>query len=305
MKQLLLLAIILFASFTAFGQINVEDSTMQVIGYWDKNETQTYLITHQKYRISGADTTKREFTKYEVDVTIKDSTAKSYTIEWAYRGVQMDTDNQFTKKLAEISNNLKVIIKTNEMGAFEEVVNWKEIRDEIKRGTTHLRKEFKHLPGIDKTIDLVESMFTTKEAIEAGAIKDIQQFYTYHGAKYELGKEVNGKLQLTNLFGGKPFDTDVTISLDEIDVEENNAIIRMWQIVDSKQLTDATYAFLNKMAAGTGAKALKPGDLPPLQNETRTSARVHGSGWIIYSIETKEVTAENALAFEERIIEIK
>ncbi|MBW7467522.1 hypothetical protein ABID22_002965 [Pontibacter aydingkolensis] len=44
MKQLLLTTLTLLISFTAFGQINLQDSTVQVIGYWDKNETQSYVI---------------------------------------------------------------------------------------------------------------------------------------------------------------------------------------------------------------------------------------------------------------------
>ncbi|MER2997048.1 hypothetical protein [Pontibacter populi] len=305
MKQLLLLALTFLISFTTFAQINLEDSTMQVIGYWDKNETQTYIITNEKYRISGTDTTQREFVTYEVDVTIKDSTANSYTIEWLYRNIDPGTDNPFARKLAGISDNMKVIIKTDEMGSFQEVVNWKEIRDEIKKATALLRKEFKHIPQIDEVTAKVESMFSTKEAIQAQAIKDVQQFYTYHGAKYTLGEEVTGNLPITNLLGGKPFNSEVTILLDEINSEDDNAILRMWQTLDSKELTDATYAYLKQKADKTGTAFPSRDKFPVLQNETRTSARIHGSGWVIFSRETKEVTTEGALAFEERIIEIK
>jgi hypothetical protein len=305
MKQLLLLAFAFLTSFTTFAQINIEDSTMQVIGYWDKNETQTYVITNEKYRVSGTDTTQREFVTYEVDITIKDSTANSYTIDWLYRNIDPGTENPFARKLAGISENMKVIIKTNEMGAFKEVVNWKEIRDEIKKATGLLRKEFKHIPQIDEVAAKVEGMFSTKEAIQAQAIKDVQQFYTYHGGKYALGEEVNGNLPITNLLGGKPFNSDVTLLLDEINTEDDNAILRMWQTIDSKELTDVTYAFLKQKADASGANFPARDKFPTLQNNTTTDARIHGSGWIIFSRETKEVTTEGALAFEERIIEIK
>ena len=47
-------------------------------------------------------------------------------------------------------------------------------------------------------------------------------------------------------------------------------------------------------------------DFPSLTNETYTASRIHGeTGWIIYSIETKEVKAEETTNIEERIIEIK
>jgi len=42
------------------------------------------------------------------------------------------------------------------------------------------------------------------------------------------------------------------------------------------------------------------------KNETNTASRIHGaSGWVIYSIETKEIKAADSTNIEERIIEIK
>lgn len=305
MKQLILFALTFLISFISFGQISLEDSTVQVIGYWDKNETQTYIITNEKYRVTGTDTTKREFVTYEVDITVKDSTANSYTIEWLYRHVDLDTENPFSRKLAGISNNLKVLIKTDELGAVKEIVNWEQIRDEIKKSTAALRIEFKHIPQIDLVVDKVEATFSSKEAIEALAVKDINQFYTFHGAKYDLGQEINGQLPVPNTLGEEPFTADVTILLDEINAEDDNYILRMWQTIDSEVLTETTYTHLKKIAGANAANFPTREDFPALQNEIMTAARIHGSGWVIYSRETKEVTADGALAFEERVIEIK
>ncbi|TPE46413.1 hypothetical protein [Pontibacter mangrovi] len=304
MKQLILFSLTFFTSSLSFAQINLEDSTVQVIGYWDKNETQTYAITNEKYRVSGSDTTKREFVTYEVDVTIKDSTANSYTIEWLYRHIDLDTDNPLIRKLAGISENMKILIKTDEMGALETVINWEEIRDEVKKSTAVLRNEFKHIPQIDAVVDKVDGMFSTREAIEALAIKDIRQFYTYHGGKYTLAEEINGQLPVPNNLGGDPFNSDVTIRLDEINAEDNNSVIWMWQTIDPEALTDATYAYL-KQNAGETATFPARADFPEVQTEITTAARIHGSGWVMYSRETKEVTADGSLAFEERTIEIK
>jgi len=39
-------------------------------------------------------------------------------------------------------------------------------------------------------------------------------------------------------------------------------------------------------------------------NETWSASRIHESGWVIYSIETKKVVAEGTTQINERIIEI-
>ena len=123
--------------------------------------------------------------------------------------------------------------------------------------------------------------------------------------KYGLGEKLTGKLETSNNFGGKPYETDVQYSLDEINQTDGNSILRSNEVINSKELTDATYNYLKKI--GTFGKNIPDRkDFPSLTNETSTASRIHGeTGWIIYSIETKTVTAEGTTNIEERIMEIK
>jgi hypothetical protein len=305
MNRLIFTTVALLLSVNLFGQINIADSTVQVIGYWDKNEKQSYEISFEKYKLKEGDTTLRELVKYDVDITVIDSTSASYTVEWFYRNYRIETENLIAKKLISLSEDMKVIIKTDEMGAFLEVVNWREVWDHIKKSTKILKNELKDVPDMHKMVTQVESMYLTKAAIESVAIKDIHQFYTYHGAKYKLGEELSGQLQVQNNFGGNPFDADVSLRLDEINYEDDNSIIRMSQRVDPEQLTDATYEYLKKISSALGHEMPERIQFPPLINETWTASRIHGyTGWIIYSVETKEISTDNTIQLEERIIEI-
>ena len=145
----------LFATFLAtplFAQINSEDSTVQAIGYWDKKEQQAYAITSEKYKVKGTDTTDRELTTYEVAVTIKDSNATSYTIEWLYKKITTSNSSALVKKLSALSEGMKIVVKTDEMGSLTEVVNWVEVKNHIKKSCDLLKKEFKDVPKIDEII---------------------------------------------------------------------------------------------------------------------------------------------------------
>lgn len=305
MKRLQIFGLIIFYCATSFAQINMTDSSAQVIGYWDKNEKQSYIVSQQKYKIKNSDTSSREFHKYSVDITIVDSTADSYIIDWFYKDFEIQTDNPLLTKLASITEDMNVRIRTNELGVFQEVVNWKDVRDYILKGTKMLKKETKDIPIMDDVIKQIEDMFCTKESIESGAIKEIQQFYTFHGAKYEYGDEYNAASKVANLFGGEPFDTKLTVWLDELNPDDNNCIIRMKQTVDSEQLTKATLEYVTKMSETLKIPAPKKDDIQEITNDTWTASRIHGSGWIIYSVETKETFAEGHKNIEERIIEIK
>ena len=305
MTKLLIFGTIFLLSSTLFGQISAKDSTVQVIGYWAKQETQSYNISYKKFKIKSKDTISRELMKYEVDIKIIDSTENSYTIEWLYKNYSIDTENELVRKLTSIANDISVKIKTDEYGAFVEIVNWEEVRDYLEKVSEKLKVELKDVPNYKKIIANVMSIYSTKESIEANAIKDALQFYQFHGVKYNLGEELEGILETSNNFGGKPFETDVRFSLDEINEIDGNSILRSYQVINSKQLTDATYKHL-QMLGTFGDKIPPRNEFPSLTNETSTASRIHGeTGWIIYSIETKEITAEETTNIEERVIEIK
>lgn len=300
--------VLLFVS-TLTAQINTKDSTVQVIGYWDLLEKQTYKISEESYQVVNAkDTVKRELYTYVADVVVTDSTANSYTIEWrAHDYKVLKSANPFTEKLLAISDSTPVIVKTNEMGVFQEVVNWEAIRDIIKKGTDMLRKDFKDtIPNFDKLMDQVNGMYASKEVIENSCIEEIQQLLTFHGAKYKMDDEISVPVKLPNNYGGEPLDGNLTAWLDEINPDEDNCVLRFTQTADAKQLTDAAYKQLNKIADIMKLPVPKKEDFPVAMNEIRTASRIHGgSGWVIYSIQTKETFVDNIMQVKERIIDIQ
>jgi hypothetical protein len=305
MKRFQLLVLIILLSTNVFGQINLNDSTAQAIGYWDKNEKQSYIVTQESYKIKDSDTTSREFFKYAVDITIVDSTANSYIIDWYYKDYEFKSDNPIMQKLATITDNVHIRIRTNELGVFQEIINWEHVRDYILKGIKMVKDETKEIPNFENFVTQLEALYSTKESIELGAVKEMQQFYAFHGGKYKYGDEYKVDLKMHNMQGGEPFDTKVTVWLDEIDSENNNFIMRTEQVVDSKQLTNSTFEYLTKMAETLKIPPPKRDELPEISNTIWIASRIHGTGWIVYSVETRETKAEGVTKIEERIIEIQ
>ena len=301
------LLIVLFTASASncFGQINMADSSAQIIGYWSIGDTQSYNISLENYRIKGSDTTSRVMIKYEVDITIKDSTENSYSIEWFYRDFDINTDSELVQKISSAAENVSVLIKTDEFGTVQEVLNWEEVRDYMDKMMDTLKTALKHIKGAERIIEESLAMYKNKEAIEANAIKDVIQFYDFHGGKYILNEEVTGEMQYANNYGGEPFDVDLIIRMDELNQEDDNLVMRMHQSVNSEQLTKATYEYLKKTPAFRDKMPVIE-EFPTLTSDTWTASRIHGdTGWIIYSILTKEVNSEDITNIEERIIEIK
>jgi hypothetical protein len=305
MKKLISTTLFFGFAFSIFGQINIADSTMQVIGYWSKGEKQTYHISQEKYKVNGTDTTARQMIQYAVDVTVKDSTDKTYLLEWHYKDFKIDSENEMVRKLGKLSEDIKVLIESDEYGSILGVKNWKEVSTYMAKVTKEMLGDKASDPTVAPILEELKRMWGTKDAIEANAINDAEQFYTYHGGQYAFGEEITAKLPHFNNFGGEPIMADAVIYLDEINAEDGDYVIRMVQTLDSEQLTNETYNFLKKM--DKSGKGFPPrNEFPDLTTEISTATLIHGnSGWVIYSVETKVVEAEGIQNVEERIIDLQ
>jgi len=290
--------------FSASAQINPPDSSVQVIGYWSKQDKQTYRISDSKFKVQGEDTTSVETIRYEVDITVLDSTENSYIVEWHYKNFDVAGSNNFTKSIASIFKDIKVVIKTTEMGAFQEVVNWKEVQGEMKKAFGVIRKQFKTSPNIETLLANVEAQMSSKESIESAAIEDVLQFYTFHGGKYVLNSDVEEQL-VSNGIPEVPVNVLMTVRLAEINVEEDNAVLRYWKEFDPKQMTDASYEMMRKLVKSSGEKLPLRSEMPEIRYEENVGCRIHGStGWVIYSVLTKQTATGDAASVEQREIEI-
>lgn len=304
MKKILPVILLLIVGSSAFAQINMEDSTVQVITYWDKGEQQNYTISTEKIKIQGTDTISREFVSYDVEITVLDETEDSYAIQWLYKNVETSNTEPIIQKVLGVSEDTKVIFKTNELGEFIEVENWEEIRDHIQKGMDIVKEEFKSIPELDVLFQETEARYSSKEAIEAGAIQEIQQYHTFHGAAYQLGEVYEAQLKVPNLLGSEPLDADIFVYLDEIDLENNTFILWTEQVVNQEQLINTTLDFVKKVAGEMAAELLGPEEFSDLKNEISTGSRIHESGWVIYSILTKTIVLDGYTNIEERIIDM-
>lgn len=309
MKKLLLITLLLFSYIYSYSQINLEDSTVQVISYWDKNEVQNYKIINKKTKYNNDVIISSDSTINYVEVTVLDSTQNSYTIQWLYRDYKVNND-EISQMLSNLPGNTKVIYKTNELGVFQEVVNWEEIRDEMNQSIEGVIKEMKEGNNMDdenieKAIKQITATFSTKEAIESIVVTDIQQFHSFHGAIYPIGETLEYETQLPNILGPKPFSANLYVTLEEIYPDNNSYLISSQTVISKDQLLAATIEYLAKTAESVG-KQLDSAlfENMELESEVIAYSEIHETGWILYSTLTKIVKSGSSTMVDECSIEI-
>jgi hypothetical protein len=304
-RKIGLLFITILISLSSIAQINALDSTVQTVAYWNKLDMERYKITTEKYTIKTGDTISRELYTYDVTITIKDSTSDSYVKEWHYTNFRVESENEILRKIVSLSTDYRLLIKTTELGEFKEIINWKEYKKYMSDILKKLKKEYKKAPTMIKLINQVSNTFSTKEAIESAGINEIQQYYAFHGLKYKLEENYETETTVPNIYGSEPFTAHFSFYLDEINHEENNYVMRSFQVIDSTQLTNASYDYVVKTMKTMGMPAPKREEFNNITNEIETGTRIHGTGWVIYSYQTKTIVSTNTTSIEKTIIEIQ
>ena len=93
-----ILLILLFTISIVQAQINHQDSSVQVITYWDVGEHYEYDVSLQKIKYTDTDTISNVMITYDVGITVIDSTEDSYIVCWDYKNFESNSKNKFEQK---------------------------------------------------------------------------------------------------------------------------------------------------------------------------------------------------------------
>ncbi|SFT53184.1 hypothetical protein SAMN04489724_1181 [Algoriphagus locisalis] len=295
-----------------FAQINMEDSTVRTIAYWDYKEVNTYQISLETFDVISQDTSNWNKISYLVDMEILDSTAANYEVSWTYRDFSFDlgerdsTYQYFIYKMLSITEGSLVKFRTDELGAFQEVTNVEEISEFYKKAADILKTTFGNIPQINEMVDQTFKNYRNKNSIETQSIKDVLQFLNFHGAEYKLGEELSGVIQSANILGKDRLETQVYVLLEEIFPEDNDYRIISFSEANSEQLVSETELVLKTMMPNATEEEIGRlmAEVGELSNTVENISVIHGWGWPIYSKEIRNTGSNQKMKVEIRTIEI-
>ena len=111
-----------------------QDSTVNIIAYFCKNDTLEYVYHDYKAKVVDNDTTVKHHIIDEFQLIVRDSTANGYEIELKplKTEVVFFSDSLMTGVLQALQNkmgDMSTIFTTDELGQIQHIKNWKEIKD--------------------------------------------------------------------------------------------------------------------------------------------------------------------------------
>lgn len=229
-----------------WAQNVVTDTSATVAGYWKKNDKTKLQLTSTKERYKNGILQSTNTSTTIIDVWVKSATATSYIINWKYGATKMDdnSDNPLVKKLLKLNEGLEVTFQTDELGIFEQLLNWKEIQNHMYKAIDLMAKEFdsKEAQGAIKEI---KKLYATRESIEETVIKDVQLYHTIYGLEYKLDEKLVIETELPNILGGDPFPGTMEVQMTELHPNENTCKIEMILALNEEKATAIIQAWMN------------------------------------------------------------
>ncbi len=182
------------------------EDEIAVVGYFCKNDTMTYRQTHNKYKIEGNDTTVSESYVEEFMIVVTDSTSDGYKMKYIPLSFTLhDADtvtNLMTNAMSQLMQSVECEFTTDEYGQLKSITNWREIRDQLKKGVKATCDTlYSTVPDLDSIMprksleNLLMLQFSTEEGIR-NSYEELENLFGLHGSAFDLGdKEVDTEEQ--------------------------------------------------------------------------------------------------------------
>jgi len=304
MKRGILFFTLAILSFNLLGQIDMRDSTAQVISYWSLYESQNYKISETELVTSKEDTVSSVLNTYDLQIKVIDSTSAGYVLEWTRTNFQFSSSNALSVQLDAVLSNTPILLLSNIYGGDIQVLNWEDIFIHVNDKCSSLLTEYAGKPAALSLINQTIKRHSTKESIEAYVVRDVNQYFVYHGAKYKLGETVTNNVKIPNNYGGDPLDASTALVLDELLPENDTYIIKSFQSINPQQLTAVTYDYLSALNI-VDSELPAYEDFPTVLKQIWGGSEIHSrTGWVIYSQESEQITSGEDITLKERIIEL-
>ncbi|MDF1695487.1 MAG: hypothetical protein P1U56_06630 [Saprospiraceae bacterium] len=282
----------------------MNDTTAVVIAHWYMDESQTYKVTTTANTVEDDKTISSETILYDLSVKIIDSTQVGYILECRRNNYRINTTEKYDSVFTRIDEDIPFWVTTDEFGSSVQVLNWEDVGNALKERGQQILDNYKGNAEMTKRVNKMIRQSSTKQMVENNLILDMQQMLAFHGAKYKYGERIDFQVKVPNNYGGDPFDANTSMIMDQINLSQESIIIRSSQRINPQQLTAVTYDYLSSLDI-VGAELPTREEFPMITKLSWGGNEIHSnSGWVIYSVETKQTNSGEVVTVEERTIEL-
>lgn len=318
MKLFLVLTIIIagFYSEKALSQIMPEDSSVNIVAFWDKKDKEEYRFVKKDIKLNGEDTVSFNESVQKIIFTVLDSTEDKYKIMLTYCSLDPNSKTESFIEPTIFTKGARIIYTTNSFGEFIEINNLAEIVNYTKTLLQTLRdstvNNFKKSNNMAKTdslnliLEKTAAFALSNNFIQNALIKEIMLFHWFYGIKIKENAFIETDLETNTPFSLTPLNSHVTLQLDTIDYENDYYSISHTEVFDAEEMKKLGLDVLLKLAPEYKDKIQEAqtdnSELESYLVNYKNSV-VHNSGWLLSTYFESNTVTNNDTKIEIRTLE--
>ncbi len=207
-----------------------QDSTINVIAWFNKRDTVTYRVNESSWKLNGTDTILTASYSMMVRINVVDSTANGYKIDYTFLDFPTDKlpysssaidkfKNKITDKLARKIVGTTVHFETDECGRITKYKKLGQIKKQAKSLFKKALNEFTKIPeiqglkemGLDIK-DYAKNVDTDK--LVDGYLEELNMLFMYHGLSMQPGENTEHEDATDTQYENSTY-TSATVDVDD------------------------------------------------------------------------------------------
>lgn len=207
-----------------------QDSTINVIAWFNKHDTVTYVVNESSWKLNGTDTVLTASYSMTARINVVDSTANGYKMDYTFLDFPTDPlpdsastidrfQKQITDKLARKIVGTTVHFETDEYGHITKYNNLGQIKKQAKSLFKEALNEFSKLPEIQElkkmgfdVKDYAKNVDTDK--LVDGYLEELNMLFMYHGLSMALGESTENEDATDTQYENTTY-TSVSVDADD------------------------------------------------------------------------------------------
>lgn len=212
------------------GTTDSQDSTINVIAWFNKQDTVTYRVNESAWRLNGTDTVLTASYSMIARINVVDSTANGYKMDYTFLDFPTDTlpdsasaierfQNQITARLARKIVGTTVHFETDEYGRITKYNNLGQIKKQARSLFKEAMNEFSKIPEIQglKEMGLDVKKYTKNvdtDKLVDGYLEELNMLFMYHGLSMQSGENTEHEDATDTQYENTTF-TSATVDADD------------------------------------------------------------------------------------------
>ena len=283
-------------------RVKADAHTVALMPHWKKGESRTYTMVQGRRTSQGTIPVSVKGTT-SVRIEVLDVHEGGYLIGWMAGQTRVDDPNRamdlFTRAVTDLTCGVTIVLQFDSRTKLRGVQNWRQLQATARESVDATLEEARKAGIDDTTIQRTRrqllAMLATRQQVEILFTRVPQVFFMPLGLEHAVGCPREYEDKLANPFGGDPFPTRASFTLEKADSSSDTAVVTWRQEIDPVAGAQVLERTMKDLAARMG-KSLPSGTTGGFLNvkdEARFALHL-SSGWPRHVSHTRTTTVAGA-----------